>query len=66
MMRDWDLMAAAAVAALLLAQTAQADVTLNSVRVAAVDTVALAKFYQAAFGMHEVNRITLPGGRRSS
>ena len=54
--------AAAALAALLLAQTAQADVTLNSVRVAAVDTVALAKFYQAAFGMFEVNRIALPAG----
>ena len=39
-----------------------AEVTLNSVRVAAVDTVALAKFYQAAFGMLEVNRISLPAG----
>jgi predicted enzyme related to lactoylglutathione lyase len=39
-----------------------AQVTLNSVRVAAKDTVTLAKFYQAAFGMHEVNRINTPGG----
>ena len=39
-----------------------ADVTLNSVRIAAVDTVALAKFYQSAFGMQEVNRIEVPGG----
>jgi len=53
---------AGAAAALLLAQTAHADVTLNSVRVAAMDTVALAKFYQAAFGMFEVNRIAVPGG----
>ena len=34
---------------------------MNSVRVAA-DTVALAKFYQSAFGMQEVNRIDVPGG----
>ena len=31
-------------------------------RVAAADTVALARFYQAAFGMQEVNRIDVPGG----
>ncbi len=31
-------------------------------RVAAKDTIALAKFYQAAFGMQEVNRIENPGG----
>jgi predicted enzyme related to lactoylglutathione lyase len=48
---------------LLMAGTsARADVTMNSVRVAAVDTVALAKFYQSAFGMFEVNRIQVPGG----
>ena len=40
----------------------QAQVTLNSVRVAAKDTVALAKFYESAFGMQEVNRINAPGG----
>ncbi|MEP7351612.1 MAG: VOC family protein [Acidobacteriota bacterium] len=44
-------------ATLLLAGTAHAQVTLNSVRVGAKDTAALAKFYQAAFGMFEVNRI---------
>jgi predicted enzyme related to lactoylglutathione lyase len=42
--------------------TAHAQVTLNSVRIAAKDTVALAKFYNAAFGMQEVNRINTPGG----
>ena len=42
--------------------TARAEVTLNSVRVAAADTVAVAKFYQSAFGMQEVNRIDVPGG----
>jgi len=44
-------------ATLLLASVAVAQVTLNSVRIAAKDTPALAKFYQAAFGMQEVNRI---------
>ena len=49
-------------AALLLASTAHAQVTLNSVRIGAKDSVALAAFYQAAFGMQEVNRINVPGG----
>jgi predicted enzyme related to lactoylglutathione lyase len=49
-------------AALLLLSAAHAQVTLNSVRVGAKDTVALAKFYQAAFGMQEVNRIESPTG----
>ena len=48
--------------ALLLAGAAHAQVTLNSVRVGAKDSVALAKFYQAAFGMQEVNRIDAAGG----
>jgi predicted enzyme related to lactoylglutathione lyase len=48
--------------ALLAARAAGADVSMNSVRVAAKDTVALAKFYQAAFGMVEVNRINAQGG----
>ena len=51
-----------ACAALLMARVVYAEVTLNSVRVASTDTVALAKFYQTAFGMHEVNRIAVPGG----
>ena len=49
-------------AMLLVASAARAQVTLNSVRVGAQDQVALAKFYQAAFGMQEVNRINAPGG----
>jgi predicted enzyme related to lactoylglutathione lyase len=49
-------------AALLLACAANAQVSLDSVRIEAKDTVALAKFYQAAFGMQEVNRIENPGG----
>src|SRR5689334_5667868 len=49
-------------AALLLSGAAHAQVTLNSVRIGAKDTVALAKFYQSAFGMQEVNRIEAQGG----
>jgi predicted enzyme related to lactoylglutathione lyase len=49
-------------AAVVLARAAHAQVALDSVRIAAKDTVALAKFYQAAFGMQEVNRIENPGG----
>jgi predicted enzyme related to lactoylglutathione lyase len=49
-------------APLLLAGAAHAQVALDSVRVAAKDTIALAKFYQSAFGMQEVNRIQNPGG----
>jgi len=49
--------AIAAGAILLLASAAYADVTLNSVRVAGMNTLALAKFYQSAFGMQEVRRL---------
>ena len=49
-------------AALLLAGGVHAQISLDSVRIAAKDTVALAKFYQAAFGMQEVNRVVNPGG----
>jgi predicted enzyme related to lactoylglutathione lyase len=52
----------AVAAALLLASAAHAQVTLNSARVGGEDTAALAKFYEAAFGMFETNRITVPGG----
>ncbi len=48
--------------AVLLAREAHAQAALDSVRIAAKDTVALAKFYHAAFGMQEVNRIENPGG----
>ena len=49
-------------AAILLASAAYAQMSLDSVRIAAKDTVALAKFYLAAFGMQEVQRIENPGG----
>jgi len=48
--------------ALQIAGAAHAQAALDSVRIAAKDTIALAKFYQAAFGMQEVNRIVNPGG----
>jgi predicted enzyme related to lactoylglutathione lyase len=54
--------AIAASAVLLLATAALAQVTLNAVRVGAKDSVALAKFYETAFAMQEVNRINAPGG----
>ena len=49
-------------AIMLLAGFGYAQVTLNSVRIGAKDTPALAKFYQTAFGMQEVNRINGGGG----
>jgi predicted enzyme related to lactoylglutathione lyase len=47
-------------AALLMAMNAQGGVTLNSARVGAADVAALAKFYEVAFGMQEVQRIQMP------
>jgi len=47
----------AAAAALVLTAAARAAVTLNAARVGAVDVPALAKFYESAFGLKEVNRI---------
>jgi predicted enzyme related to lactoylglutathione lyase len=43
-----------------LSLVAQADVTLNGVRVGAKDVPAAAKFYQSAFVMQEVQRIQTP------
>lgn len=39
---------------------APSGVTLNGVRIGAKDVTALARFYQSAFGMHEVQRIQTP------
>src|SRR5215470_5924887 len=47
---------------LLVAGGAHAQASLDSVRIEAKDTVALAKFYQAVFGMQEVSRVVNPGG----
>jgi predicted enzyme related to lactoylglutathione lyase len=49
-------------AALLVAAAALAQASLDSVRIEAKDTVALAKFYQTVFGMQEVSRVVNPGG----
>jgi len=51
-----------ACAALTASLTFAADVTLNSARVGGPDVEVLGKFYQAAFGLKEVNRLTFPGG----
>src|ERR1700742_4292059 len=47
--------------ALLVAAGAHAQASLDSVRIEAKDTVALARFYQAVFGMQEVNRVVNRG-----
>jgi predicted enzyme related to lactoylglutathione lyase len=54
------LLLAALTASAAFALPALADVSLNGVRVGAKDAVAVAKFYQAAFGMQEVQRIQTP------
>jgi len=48
--------------ALAAASSAYARVSLNSVRVVAKDAEALGKFYAAAFGMHETNRLPTQNG----
>jgi len=55
-------MAMAAAAALLFVSAADAQAALNAVRVCAQDPVALAKFYEAAFGMSETLRLDSPAG----
>jgi predicted enzyme related to lactoylglutathione lyase len=50
------------VATLSVMGAAHAGVMLNSARVGGKDAVALGKFYEAAFGLKEVNRLTFPGG----
>jgi predicted enzyme related to lactoylglutathione lyase len=47
-------------AALVMAMSAQAGVSLNATRVGAADVAALEKFYETAFGMQEVQRIQMP------
>jgi predicted enzyme related to lactoylglutathione lyase len=61
-MKRFRIAAMATCGALFLAGAVHAQVALDSVRIAAKDTVALAKFYLAAFGMQEVNRIENKGG----
>src|SRR6185437_14078959 len=47
----------------LLGGVASADVSLDAARVGGTDVAALAKFYESAFGLKEVNRLHLPGGQ---
>jgi len=49
-------------AALAVAFGAEAAVTLNSARVGGPDVEALGKFYAAAFGLKEINRLNTPSG----
>jgi len=51
-----------ALAAFAVAFGAEAAVTLNSARVGGPDVEALGKFYAAAFGLKEINRLTTPSG----
>lgn len=44
-----------------MAAAAHAGVMLNSARVGGEDVAALAKFYESAFGLKEVNRLEFPG-----
>ena len=46
----------------LVAAAAHAQVSLNSVRVVAKDAEALGKFYAAAFGLKETNRLQTQSG----
>jgi predicted enzyme related to lactoylglutathione lyase len=48
------------VIALTLAANARAGVTLAAARVGAMDVEGVAKFYQSAFGMHEIMRLDMP------
>ena len=49
-------------AVLVVAGAVHAQESLDSVRIEAKDTIALAKFYQTVFGMQEVSRVVNPGG----
>ena len=46
--------------AAVLVTDARADVTVLAVRLGAADVVALAKFYDAAFGLKEIDRVGTP------
>jgi predicted enzyme related to lactoylglutathione lyase len=52
---------ALAIPLLLPGIAAAAGVTLNAARVGAEDVAGLAKFYESAFGLQEVNRLGAPG-----
>jgi predicted enzyme related to lactoylglutathione lyase len=45
----------------MLTSLVEAGVTLNAARVGGEDVAALARFYESAFGLKEVNRLQFPG-----
>lgn len=51
----------AALAAAMCSSLCAAEVSLAAARVGARDVAATAKFYQSAFGLHEVNRVQVAG-----
>lgn len=55
-------LALALLAAAPLAAATAGEVTLNAARVTAKDSVAIAQFYQAAFGLKEVQRLQVGKG----
>lgn len=61
-MKSLTALALAAGISLVLATASYAQVALNSVRVVAKDAEALAKFYEAAFGLKETNRLSIANG----
>jgi len=50
-----------AMSVLLVSTLAHADTKLNAARVGGADVASLAKFYESAFGLKEVNRLNFPG-----
>ncbi len=55
------IVAAAGMIAMLTGVARAGGVTLNAARVGAQDVAAAARFYEAAFGLQEVNRLEFPG-----
>lgn len=55
-------LACTALVAAMCSSAWAADISLGAARVAARDVPGIAKFYQAAFGMHEVSRLKLGKG----
>ena len=51
----------AMIIAFMLVANAHAGVTLAAARIGAVDVAEVAKFYQSAFGMQEINRLEFSG-----
>ena len=59
-MKNWIRQAMVAGVLAMVTAAASAGVSLNGVRIGAKDVATLARFYQTALGMHEVQRIQTP------